>query len=308
MERSHHIPLAFILALAGCAAPGPEVRVRAQAGVAAVEGEGGLQQAQFLYARGEYALAIEAYRKVIRFSPQNALGYAGLAASYDRIGRFDLADRYYQLALALQPRNPDLARNYAGALARQGFDQRAARLLQDMGGMDRGPQEGVALAERVAVRGPQLTIQLDPPRRPTGLEGAAGRAGTRMQLERLSLAEVALVTRSVAVAPDRPAALSAFNVRGGSILNGVGRRGQAARMRAHLQTIGWSGAAIADSALRPQQSRLLAPAARIGEAYALADRLPFRVSVMRSTKQSAMVLVLGANAVRFDDQLMAKRR
>lgn len=301
-ERSHHILMVLTLALAGCAAPAPELRVRAQPGVA--EGPAGLQHAQLLYARGEYALAIEAYRKIVRFQPQNAMGYAGLALSYDRIGRFDLADRYYQLALALQPRNPDIVRPYAGALARQGLVQRAAWLLGDL------EDKPIVAAPTPRAAGPQHAVRAVPPdNRGTG---------ARMQLERLSLGEVALVTRpvarsiatgrSVTIALDDPVAPSALQLRGGSILNGVGRRGQAARMRAHLQHIGWSGAAIGDSAQRPQQSRLIAPPARIADARALAARLPFPVSVVRSTRQSAMVLVLGANAVRFDDQLIGKRK
>lgn len=35
------------------------------------------------------------YQKVVELAPQDPEGYVGLAASYDRLGRFDLADRAY---------------------------------------------------------------------------------------------------------------------------------------------------------------------------------------------------------------------
>jgi Flp pilus assembly protein TadD len=35
------------------------------------------------------------YQKVVELSPKDPEGYVGLAASYDRLGRFDLSDRAY---------------------------------------------------------------------------------------------------------------------------------------------------------------------------------------------------------------------
>src|SRR6478736_4967706 len=47
---------------------------------------------------GEYGLAEQAYRRAVEVTPQNGQAWLGLAASYDRIGRYDLAARSYQNA------------------------------------------------------------------------------------------------------------------------------------------------------------------------------------------------------------------
>lgn len=330
----HRNQLSFVLLLTllGCAAPGPELQVRPQAASAPEPAQDRLAHAASLYARGEYALAIEAYRKTIRYEPRNAAAQAGLAASYDRIGRFDLADRYFQLALAIDPRNPRLASIYAQALERHGYMQQAADVLRlasaDASGARvatateaAGASEAEPGAPSIA-SGTSVTIALEP--RPVPAPDRPRPAATpRMQLERVSLAEVALVTRpeprrhdavasiargsSVRIALDDPVDLSKSPTRGLRVLNGVGRRGQAARMRAHLQGRGWQPITVGDAAHRLPNSQLLAPARWTGQARLLAGQLPFRVSVVRSPEQSAMVLVLGANSVGFDDRLKAAR-
>jgi Flp pilus assembly protein TadD len=41
------------------------------------------------------------YQKVVELAPRDPEGYVGLAASYDRLGRFDLADRAYDTLFKL---------------------------------------------------------------------------------------------------------------------------------------------------------------------------------------------------------------
>jgi Flp pilus assembly protein TadD len=57
----------------------------------------GLQHFQ----RGEYGLAERAFRNTVEKAPANVEAWIGLAASYDRIKRFDLADRAYASAIRL---------------------------------------------------------------------------------------------------------------------------------------------------------------------------------------------------------------
>ena len=127
---------AFILAVlasgtAACSARfGPEVRkvspavLEAPAGTAMVQGRA-------LFARGEYALAIEEFRKVVREDPNSAAGYNALASAYDMIGRFDLASRNYELALAHAPDDGRIYRNMARSLRMQGREGEAEALLAD---------------------------------------------------------------------------------------------------------------------------------------------------------------------------------
>src|ERR1700757_804931 len=50
------------------------------------------------FERGEYGLSEEYFRHTVEKTPDNVEAWIGLAASYDRIKRFDLADRAYASA------------------------------------------------------------------------------------------------------------------------------------------------------------------------------------------------------------------
>jgi len=56
-------------------------------------------RAHFLH--GDYGLAEVHFRRAVEVTPQNSAAWIGLAASYDRLGRFDLADRAYRRAAVL---------------------------------------------------------------------------------------------------------------------------------------------------------------------------------------------------------------
>ena len=51
--------------------------------------------------RGSFGLAAQYFEDAVTKAPKDATAWIGLAASYDRIGRFDLADRAYRRALRL---------------------------------------------------------------------------------------------------------------------------------------------------------------------------------------------------------------
>jgi hypothetical protein len=53
------------------------------------------------YREGHFGLAEQAFRKAVEEGPRDAEAWVGLAASYDRLRRFDLADRAYSQALKL---------------------------------------------------------------------------------------------------------------------------------------------------------------------------------------------------------------
>jgi len=58
-----------------------------------------LGRAHFLH--GDYGLAELHFRKAVESTPRNGAAWVGLAASYDRLARFDLADRAYRRAAYL---------------------------------------------------------------------------------------------------------------------------------------------------------------------------------------------------------------
>lgn len=115
----------------GCSARvGPDVR---QVSTAVSSNPTGslMSQGRMLFGRGEYALAIEEFRKAIREAPESPEGYNALASSYDMIGRFDLASRNYELALAHAPDDGRIYRNMARSLKMQGRDGEAEALLAE---------------------------------------------------------------------------------------------------------------------------------------------------------------------------------
>jgi len=51
--------------------------------------------------RGDFGLAERYFQDAVEKAPKDASAWIGLAASYDRLGRFDLADRAYRSAILL---------------------------------------------------------------------------------------------------------------------------------------------------------------------------------------------------------------
>src|SRR5262249_3042055 len=51
--------------------------------------------------RGHFGIAAKYFEDAVTKAPEDATAWIGLAASYDRIGRFDLADRAYKQAIKL---------------------------------------------------------------------------------------------------------------------------------------------------------------------------------------------------------------
>lgn len=63
------------------------------------------------FSRGNYGLAERYFRDVVEKDPNNAMAWIGLAGSYDHIGRFDLADRAYRMAIRLSGETPQILNN-----------------------------------------------------------------------------------------------------------------------------------------------------------------------------------------------------
>ncbi|WP_414472841.1 tetratricopeptide repeat protein [Microvirga sp. M2] len=57
-----------------------------------------LQVAKAQFAQGNFGHAARYYERAVELTPQNGEAWLGLAASYDQVRRFDLADRAYREA------------------------------------------------------------------------------------------------------------------------------------------------------------------------------------------------------------------
>lgn len=139
------------VAVWGCSARiGPDVR-QISTTVSINPSGSSMSQGRMLFGRGEYALAIEAFRKAIRETPESPEGYNALASSYDMIGRFDLANRYYELALARAPDDGRIYRNMARSLKIQGRLGEAEALLAEWDAVKNREPAGEQSASAVSV-------------------------------------------------------------------------------------------------------------------------------------------------------------
>ena len=72
-----------------------------------------LQKGKDHYRNGDYGLAERFYRQAIEERHNNAEAWLGLAASYDRLKRFDLADRAYEQLIKITGYTPTVLNNLA---------------------------------------------------------------------------------------------------------------------------------------------------------------------------------------------------
>ena len=143
------------------------------------------------------ALAIEAYRKALREEPNNVEAMIGLASCYDRMGRADISRRHYEMALAVDPANTEVYSHFAQSLDAQGQRDEAARVKAELAERVVAPEAPREVPGSVPVLPPppaqSVTVALAPPRSvPVAVERPIGGG---MRLERLSMREVALVTK-----------------------------------------------------------------------------------------------------------------
>ena len=63
------------------------------------------------FKNGDWGIAAERFRKAVEITPRDTEAWVGLAASYDRVRRFDLADQAYARAIRLGGTNKIILNN-----------------------------------------------------------------------------------------------------------------------------------------------------------------------------------------------------
>lgn len=301
-------------ALASCAAQTVEVRPlksglsEGQLTATARVAEGSAQ-----LALGNVGLAQEAFRKALRDDPGNVDAMMGLAACYDRMGRPDLSRQQYELALAAQPKDPQIYAQFAQSLVQQGEAKEAARVTAELATIGAAPEALDVVPGSVAV--------LPPPPMPDAYAAKADVRGASVavltqriatapkpgpQLVRLSLAEVALVTRSTTswdaklVSRSSGSTTYRFEARPTApvvLLNAARSSGLAARTRAYLAERGMKGALIGNApSVRSQSAILYHDAERI-RAERIAAQFGFRLERL-PVNQRGLTVLLGQDAAR----------
>lgn len=306
--------VAAAMLLSSCATQSVEVRPiksaltqgQASANVRVAEG-----MAQFTL--GNVGLAQESFRKALREDPGNVDAMLGLAASYDRMGRPDLARKQYELALAAQPKDPQIYAQFAQSLHQQGEASEAARVTAEIAAISVAPETPVAVPRSVAVLPPPPMPSAPTP--PVAVREAsvavpiaqprpAQKAGP--QLVRLSLAEVELVTRQTkqwdAKLVSRTASSTTYRFEAKAaapvvLLNAARTQGLAARTRAFLAVRGIRGATIGNAPNVRTQSAILYSEAERGRAERIAAQFGFRLERLSGNRRGLTVL-LGRDAAR----------
>ena len=109
-----------LLVLAGCQSIGQDLSpvsasrsngMETIADPAYYPSENPAQLAVHYFDEGNFGLAERYFQDSVEKSPQNSAAWIGLAASYDRLGRFDLADRAYAAAWNLKGPTAELLNN-----------------------------------------------------------------------------------------------------------------------------------------------------------------------------------------------------
>lgn len=259
-------------------------------------GQTSVAAANALVERGQYGLAIAAYRRVLRLDPTNSPAREGLAITYEMLGRADLADRYYQEALALAPRNPRIYQNFAAFLRAQRRDADAVQLMADM---------------RIALPGAELAVAAVPAPALGSEPASAVEPDVRLirQSDRATL--VVTMRRSPAVPVAAPATappalpVASQGLRPLRIVNAVGRYGVARQTAALLTKGGFDGVETGDATFKLKRSRILVPrnSRELGER--LSWSLPFAARIEQSVRVDRVQLLIGADAL---PALMRARR
>jgi len=81
------------------------------------------------YQAGNFGSAERYFRRAVETHPRDAEAWVGLAAAYDRLRRFDLADRAYEQAVAIMGPTPEIMNNRGYSYMLRGDYRRARSTL-----------------------------------------------------------------------------------------------------------------------------------------------------------------------------------
>ena len=250
-------------------------------------------------ALGNVALALESYRKALRDDPRSVDALAGMATCYDAFGRFELSQRNYQAALAVEPANTLLLGRYAASLMAQGRNSEATAIRNEIASRD---QSSVGAAVSVAL---SITHIPEPESMAPGrispvaaiAPATAGLTGPR--LSRLSFGEVALITRDLPVQRVEKSAPSIMRTAKGSgsspilLLNAARSEGLARRTGAYLAVRGYHDVRVGTAPRVLARSLIIYPAMQRERAVAIGRSLAVPTTLLLGKR---LTVVLGRDA------------
>jgi Tfp pilus assembly protein PilF len=115
------------------AEPGPSgepIAPLAKPGLTGDDPNDDVQLGKKYYRNKDFGLAENSFRSAAEKHPRDAEAWVGLAASYDRLHRFDLADRAYAQAIRLLGPTPEILNDQGFSYMMRGDYVRARRTLE----------------------------------------------------------------------------------------------------------------------------------------------------------------------------------
>ena len=100
-----------------------------------------LEQGKEAFGDSNYGLSEKYFRQAVEVRPDNANAWMGLAASYDQLGRFDLADRAYEQLSKLKGRDARVLNNRGYSYLLRGDYKLAAKVLNEAQAADPSLEE-----------------------------------------------------------------------------------------------------------------------------------------------------------------------
>ena len=113
------VALASAILLAGCGGGSMQEFSDARA-IAPNAGVSDYEVGKLHFAEGRIGLALKSFRQAMREDPASVPTLNALAASYDRIQRFDLAQFYYDKALTIEPQSAQTLNNIGYSMLLRG--------------------------------------------------------------------------------------------------------------------------------------------------------------------------------------------
>ena len=113
------------------AAPGPSAEAAALAapGLLGEDPNDDLQRGKRYFRANDFGLAEKSFRSAVEQHPRDAEAWVDLAASYDRLHRFDLSDRAYAEAIRLIGPTPEILNDQGFSYMLRGDYARARKTL-----------------------------------------------------------------------------------------------------------------------------------------------------------------------------------
>jgi Flp pilus assembly protein TadD len=101
----------------------------ASTGLSGEQPQSDLQLGKRYYRENQFGNAERHFRRAVEQSPRDLEAWVGLAASYDKLKRFDLADRAYAQAIRLGGPTPEILNNQGYSYMLRGDRRRARQTL-----------------------------------------------------------------------------------------------------------------------------------------------------------------------------------